>query len=195
MKENLSPAESLQLIESMIAKTRENISENRFYFLMWGWVVFLAVLLQYVLKTIVDYKHHYIVWVVTIPAFIVTLIASRKTARTRHRTWIGDSMGYFWMGTGISFFVLWFILSRIPNGWLHAYPFFIMFYGLGTFVSGKFLSFRPLVIGGIINWVLAGVCVFVSYDHQMLVTAAAILCSYIIPGYLIKSESQNHIYA
>jgi hypothetical protein len=195
MQENLSPAQSIEVIQSMIAKTKENISENRFYFLMWGWVVFLAVLLQYVLKTILEYEHHYMVWLVTIPAFIVTLISSKKAGKAKHRTWIGDSMGSFWMGVGISFFVLWFIIMNIPNGWLNAYPFFILFYGLGTFVSGKLLSFRPLVIGGIINWVLAGVCVLVNYDQQLLITALAILCSYIIPGYLIKSEKQKHVYA
>jgi hypothetical protein len=194
MPHNLSPAESIRLIESMINKTKENIGENRLYFLLWGWVIFGAVLLQFFLKTVVEYKHHYMVWLAVIPTSIITMVLSNRKSGTQYRTWIGDSMGYFWMGIGISFFVLSFIISNIKDGWLNAYPFFILFYGLGTFVSGKILQFRPLVIGGIINWVLAIVCVYVTYDYQLLITAAAILCSYIIPGYLISTEKQNSFY-
>jgi hypothetical protein len=195
MREDLSPAESVAIIQSMIDKTKENISDNRFYFLLWGWVVFGAVLFQFFLKTIIHYQHHYMVWLVTIPAAIVTVIMSKKDKSTNYRTWIGESMGFFWMGAGISFFVLSVILSQIPNGWLNAYPFFILFYGLGTFFSGKLLSFRPLIIGGIINWILAAICVMVSYDNQMLITAAAILCSYIVPGHMIKTDKQKQVYA
>lgn len=81
------------------------------------------------------------------------------------------------------------IISNSPGGWANGYPFFILFYGLGTFISGKLLQFTPLVIGGIFNWVLAIACVFVPFDYQLLLAAAAILTSYIIPGYLIKTEA------
>ena len=71
---------------------------------------------------------------------------------------------------------------------MNAYPFFILFYGLGTFVSGRVLKFRPLVIGGIFNWALAIISVYVHFDYQLLIAAAAILTSYIIPGYLLRSK-------
>jgi hypothetical protein len=82
------------------------------------------------------------------------------------------------------------IISRLPGSWLHAWPFFILFYGMGTFISGKFLQFRPLVIGGIFNWVLALACLFVPYDYQMLLAALAILTSYIIPGHLLNNTNK-----
>lgn len=99
-------------------------------------------------------------------------------------------MGYLWSGMAVSFFVLSFIINFLQtdkNGWLYCYPFFILMYGLGTFVSGKILQFRPLVVGGIINWILACIAVFFDFDYQMLFAAAAILTSYLIPGYMIKS--------
>jgi predicted PurR-regulated permease PerM len=52
----------------------------------------------------------------------------------------------------------------------------------------KILQFRPLVVGGIINWLLACTAVFFHFDYQMLFAAAAILISYLIPGYLIKPK-------
>jgi hypothetical protein len=66
-----------------------------------------------------------------------------------------------------------------------------MLYGLGTFVSGSIIRFRPLVIGGIIAWALAIGCTYVSYDYQMLFGAAAILISYIIPAYMLRSRNKT----
>lgn len=192
MEDQLSPQQSLELIRSMIDRTKANLGENRFYFLLWGWVTFAAIVSQFILKVVLLYEHHYIVWVVVIPTAIITMIhASRRKSRMV-RTYIGDSMSYLWTGIGISFFVLSFIISKSSDGWAYGYPFFILFYGLGTFVSGKILQFTPLIIGGIMNWALAILCVFVHFDYQLLVAAAAIFTSYIIPGYLFrKTTTQN----
>lgn len=191
MEENFSPQQSLELIESMIKKVRNNIGDNRFYFLLWGWLTFAAILLQFVLKVVVSYRHHYLVWLAVLPAVLVTILKANKTHRSAPKTYVGESMGYLWMGMGISFFVLTFIISA-SIGWLKAWPFFILFYGLGTFVSGMLLKFRPLVIGGISNWVLACVAVLLPYNYQLLIAAAAIMASYIIPGHIIKPTANDH---
>lgn len=186
MEENLSPQQSLLLIESMIKKVRNDIGENRFYFLLWGWITFVALITQFVLKVVVHYRHHYIVWLAIIPAVIITIIRASRSEKRSHSSYVGDSMKHLWTGIGISFFVLSFIIQNSAGKWFIAYPFFILFYGLGTFVSGMFLKFKPLIIGGIFNWVLACICVLLPYDYQLLTAAAAILTSYIIPGHIIQ---------
>jgi hypothetical protein len=185
MEKPFTPEDSLSLIHSMINKTRSNLGENRFYFLFWGWVAFCALLAQFTLKVAFGYAQHYIVWWVVVPAVIITIIYSKRHGRSGPRTYVGESMSYLWTGIGISFFVLSFLIGNSKEGFYYAYPFFIMFYGLGTYISGRLLQFPPLVIGGICNWVLAIACVYVPYDFQMLLTAGAILISYIIPGYLL----------
>ena len=185
-----SPLQSLQLIQSMIAKTKADLSDNRFYFLLWGWVSFMAILTQFLLKVVLGYKHHYIVWLITIPAVVITIVYSlRRNNKRVVKTFVGESMTYVWTGIGISFFVLSFIITNAEGGWINAWPFFILFYGLGTFISGRILKFSPLVIGGIFNWILAIVCIYIDFDYQLLVAAAAILTSYIIPGYLLRSNN------
>ncbi|HEY0356815.1 MAG TPA: hypothetical protein VGC29_11450 [Flavisolibacter sp.] len=186
MENNFSPQQSLELIQSMINKTKSNLGENRFYFLLWGWLSFIAIIGQFVLKVIFEYEKHYLVWLLTLPAVIITVIySSRKHSAPRVRTWVGDSMSYLWTGIGISFFILSMIITNSNGGWLNAWPLFILFYGLGTFVSGRILQFSPLVIGGIFNWILSLLSIFVHFDYQLLIAAAAILTSYIIPGHLL----------
>ena len=192
MQESFSPQQSLQVIQSMIEKTRSNLSENRFYFLLWGWLAFGAIISQFILKVVLRYERHYLVWLLTFAGIFLSVWRSRRTSRRRRvRTYVGDSMVHLWTGMGISFFVLSFIITFLPvpeSGWIVNYPFFIMMYGLGTFVSGKLLQFKPLVVGGVINWCLACAAVFFHFDYQMLFAAAAVLSSYIIPGYLLKKS-------
>lgn len=191
MPDHFSPQQSLQLIQSMIAKTKSHMGENRFYFLLWGWVVLLAILVQFVLKVVLHYRHHYLVWLVTIVAVFATIWHNRRqSSKSKVRTYVGESMNSLWMGIGISFFVMSFIISA-GIGWLHAWPFMILMYGLGTFISGKILQFKPLVVGGIANWLIATVTVFLPYDYQLLAAAAAVAISYLIPAYLIKPEKQQ----
>lgn len=188
--QQFSPQQSLQLIESMINKTKENIGESRFHFLLWGWLAFSAIIGQYLLKVVFKYQHHYIVWLVTLVGVVISILYVRnRKNKKRVRTYIGDSMAYLWTGLGISFFILSFLFANIEGGWFFCYPFYILLYGLGTFVSGNLLKFKPLIIGGIVNWILAMLSVYFSFDQQMLFAAAAIITSYIIPGHLIKSST------
>ncbi len=190
-QENFSPQESLALIQSMLEKTRSNMGENSRYFLLWGWMTFIACTGQFLLKRVFEYEQHYLVWLLVIPAAIISIYMSSREKRVGGATtYIGDSMKYLWMGMGISFFVLSMILSRL--GWnTTVFPFFILLYGLGTFVSGKFLQFTPLVAGGISAWGLAVAAVYLPYDYQILCAAAAIMVSYIIPAYLLRSKKNT----
>ena len=192
-QENFSPQESLQLIQSMIAKTRRDMSDNSIHFLLWGWITFVACTGQFILKNMLHYEKHYLVWWLVIPGVIVSAYLGMKESKKREAsTYIGDSMKYLWMGMGISYFVLSMILSKM--GWnTNIFPFFILLYGLGTFISGKLLQFKPLVFGGLCAWALAVASTFFNYDYQMLFAAVAILVSYIIPAYMLRSKDKSSI--
>ncbi len=189
--ESFSPEKSLHLIHAMIGQARQNMSDNSIYFLVWGWLTFFACTAQFVLKNIVEYEKHYLVWTVLLAGIGFSIYQGRKDARrATAKTYIDENMGFLWTGMAVCFFVLGIILTRI-GWWTSVLPFYIMLYGLGTFVSGHFLRFRPLMIGGILAWVLAVSATFASYDYQMLFGAAAILVSYIIPAYMLKHRSSH----
>ncbi len=186
--EIFSPQQSIQVIQSMIDKTKAGLSENSIYFLLWGWLVFAGCILQYTLLVIIKVQYHYLAWLVVIPGIIFSIVYSIKYKRKRKvKTYVSESMRILWSGMSISFMALCFILSNI--GWQYAFPIYILFYATGTFISGGILQFKPLQLGGIICWVLAVLATFVSYQNQILFTAAAILASYLVPGYLLKKRS------
>ena len=190
MKENsFTPQDSLKLIQGMIDKARENMGDNSRHFLLWGWVSFVGCVGQFILKTILHYPQHYLIWLLTFPAAIISIVMGKRQHKQKVAlTYVGESMQHLWIGMGISYFVLCMILSRL--GWgTSIFPFFILLYGLGTFISGKFLQFKPFVWGGITAWGLAVASTFFNYDYQMLFGAAAILISYIIPAYLLRRKN------
>lgn len=186
----LSPQESLQLIQFMITKTRKDMGDNSKHFLLWGWITFAGCSGQFILKNIFGFEKHYLVWLLVLPGAVISFFIGKKDEKKRTATtYIGDSMKYLWMGMGISYFVLSMILTRM--GWgTNVFPFFMLLYGLGTFVSGKFLQFKPLVYGGLIAWALAISSTFFNYDYQMLFGAVAIFISYIIPAYMLRSKNK-----
>lgn len=189
-EEQFSAEQSLQVIQSMISKARQDMSDNSIYFLVWGWITFIGCAGQFILLELVKYERHYLVWLLVPLGVVFSIIQGIKEEKQRKvSTYVGDSMKYLWMGMGISFFVLSMILTKL--GWgSPVFPFFILLYGLGTFISGLFLRFRPLIAGGITAWALAVGSVFVSYSYQMLFGAAAILFSYIIPAYMLRRKSK-----
>lgn len=187
-EEKFSPEQSLQLIQSMINRTKQEMSGNSIYFLVWGWITFIGCTGQFLLKRVARYEQHYQVWWIVVAGILFSVWYGMKEGkRQKSITYTGEAMKWLWTGMGISYFVLSMILTKA--GWgTSVFPFFIMLYGLGTFVSGCILRFRPLVIGGILAWALAIGAAYTEYDYQMLFAAAAILISYIIPAYILKRK-------
>ena len=189
---DLSPEESLALIKTMINKTKDSVADGSFYFLLWGWLVFGCCLSAFILKVYVQYPYHYMVWCLMPVGGIVSWIYGANQSKTlRVKSFVDEALDYLWIALGLAFFVL--IIINMFNGqsWQTAFTYYILLYAIGTFVSGSLLRFKPLVIGGLINFVLAIVSIKFNYDYQLLIGAIAILISYIIPGHLLRIKYQK----
>jgi FtsH-binding integral membrane protein len=193
-QENFSAQDSLQVIQSMIEKAKNQFSENGHLYLLWGWVVFFCSIAQFILLKYVQYEKHYYVWMVCWLAVIYQLFYLRRQHKgQRVKTYADNMMGFIW----ISFFIL-MMLVGISFGQLgkeHYYklisPVFLAMYGVPTFLCGIFLRFRPLVIGGIGCWVLSVIAHFIPYDYQLLLLSAAMIIAWIIPGYILQKKYQQ----
>lgn len=185
--EHFSPQESLLIIQTMIDKAKNTVADNSFYFLLWGWLVFAASLLQFILKVIIQFPYHYAAWSLMLVGGVVSVFHSVKENRNKKvKTYIEEVLNYLWIGIVISYILLVIIFSR--TGWHNSFPFYMMMYAIGSYVTGRALKFSPLVWGAMGSWILAIVSTFTSYDVNILLGALAILVSYIIPGYLLRNK-------
>jgi hypothetical protein len=190
-EKDFSPEESLQLIRSMISKTKDAVAVDSFYFLFWGWLVFACCVVEYVLMVYFKYPHHsFVWWSMPVGGIISGTYSARQARIKRSMTYIEEALSYLWIAIGLSFFVLVFV-NVVSEAWKTAFTYYILMYAIGTFVSGKLIRFTPLVIGGILNFILAAVSIKFNFANQLLIGALAILISYIIPGHLLRLRYNN----
>jgi hypothetical protein len=183
--ETLTAQQSLDIIAQMIQQAKGKVQLYNFYFLFWGWVIVIANLGMYTL-TRIDYERPYIVWLITIPAWLFTLYKASTMKKHRTTTSHFDKIsGFLWSSYGITIFILVAFGFKI-NFQLN--PLILVVSAIPTIVSGTILNFRPLIIGGITFWLSGIVGFLVPIETQPLIGAVAIVCGYLIPGYLLKQK-------
>lgn len=190
-KDPLSVEESFEIIQSMIDKAKNSVADNSYLFLLWGWLVFIACIAQFTLKVFFNYTHHYYPWAILIIALGISIFRDRKnTVRSGPKTYVDYSIEILWMAVISSYALFTLIFFRV--GWEHCYTFYIFLMSIGCFLTGKLLSFYPLVMSAAISGGLALLTTFISYDYDILLCGLAILISYIIPGYLLRLQFRAH---
>lgn len=189
---NFTPQESLQLIESMINRAKDKYAEDGSMYLMWGWLVFICSLLQFLLLHVFQYEYHYIVWLVTIPFFIYQYFyVSKKQRQQKVVTYTDNIVGYVWITFAIVIILLGFIVGLLTTGeyYTHIIHILLAIYGMPVFLTGVIVRFKPLTIGGIACWILCIISCFITiYDYQFLLIPVAMLVAWIIPGYLLRAK-------
>ncbi|MDX1642281.1 MAG: hypothetical protein R3220_11320 [Balneolaceae bacterium] len=188
-QEKFDKSDALNVIEEMVNSSRYKMKNEAKYFLLWGWMVFAAAVLQFVLLN-VGVSNSWIAWPVMMglaAVIYVGMIWSSKQ-ESRATSYIDRINRYLWLG----FFgpLIISIMVGIYFSWFAAYPLFMAIYGWAAIVSGGILKFKPLVWGGIVSCILGAVTVFVPGMYILLMLALAILAGFIIPGHaLSRAES------
>ena len=95
-EKEMSAEESLRLITEMILATRRHLQRDGFMFLLWGWLVFAAGILEFILKTLLHSEYFWIGW----PALICigmagTILHRRRNPRSVARTHLGNRFPHY----------------------------------------------------------------------------------------------------
>ena len=187
----ISGEESLQLIQRMINTAKEELEDSSFYFLLWGWLVFTACLSHYLLIRLApDWQG--IGWAVLMPlgAVVTMIYGIRQGRKQRVRSYVNDLMKYVLIAFLVSLSVVLAFLGKLG---LSTYPMVMLIYGIWLFISGGALKFRPLILGGIINWGLGITAFFFDFEIQLIILALAVFLGYIIPGHMLKNKFKKGV--
>ncbi len=187
LEKPFSAPDSLRLIQDMIQSAKQDLSDNSFDLLLWGWLVLAAALVHYGLLQ-ANYDKPWLAWplLMSLGGVAAFVNGARRGRRERVRTAQGDFMKFLWAGFGVLMVML--LGVGAASGWGLAYPLIIGLYGLGTFATGGALRFRPLIWGGAACWLLATVAFRVGFETQLLLIAAAVLVAYVVPGHLLRNQ-------
>lgn len=191
MNENekiMTEAESLSIISGMINRAKNRFSETGTLYLLWGWVILVCSITQFVAIQYFNYQKSYQVWFLTWLVVIYQFIyLAKRKKREKVKTYTDEIIGFVWFTFMICIFIMMFILGK-QKAYESINPLILVLYGMPTFLSGVILKFKPLIIGGICCWLLAIGSPLVMYQYQLLLLACAVIAAWIIPGYLLRAK-------
>ena len=191
-EKQFTPQESLQLIQEMIKSTKRRMDKESFLVLLWGYLATAGYLLGYIWMQFDKFAYIGYSWfILSGSGTIVSLIYLRtKSKKDRVKTYIDDCMKFTWLGYGITIGVFLIFLIKIQLYTL-INPIGLILIGLPTFITGGVIKYKPLVLGGIIFWIFGALAFIITSDLQYILCAMAIVCGYLIPGYMLKANYKN----
>lgn len=176
---------SLKVIEQTIANA--TLREDGFHYLLWGWLVLGSSLLHFALLNFTNFGYPAIPWPIVMPlgGIMAFFYEKQRVSQARVSTYFDVVMKYLWSGFVINLLILLaFGLMTTP---ILIQPSVMVLIGLAIFVSGGCLRFKPLIVGVLINWLLA-ILGFIFPEWSLLLLGLAVLIGYIIPGYMLRSH-------
>ncbi|MBL7864683.1 MAG: hypothetical protein JNK10_07400 [Cyclobacteriaceae bacterium] len=189
--DNLSAQQSLDLITQMISEAKGKVSNSSFYFLIWGWTIAIGNFGNYAILKFTDFPQYApVVWMLCLPVWVITMIYGRRQSQVSGVNSHLDRISmWLWISMAITITPAWVFGAKI-NWMVNAV--ILMPVGAATFLSGIIIHYRPLLIGGIIFWVAGVLCYLVSPGDQFLVGGVAVILGYLVPGYMLKYQKEQH---
>jgi hypothetical protein len=187
----LTPQESLKIINEMIESSKERFQENGYIYLFWGWLISICALAQFVLLQLEYYEINFYPYFLAVPGAIYTFIhESKRHSKTSGSSFLDKFFTALWTVTGINLFIVGFGFSIIFN--MSPVPYILILIAVAIIVSGAVINFKPLVIGGIICNLLVIFSLFVSSIYHPVLVVLALTAAYLVPGYIMRKQYKKH---
>lgn len=186
--------EQLKIIQDMIEKTRIRMADSGIFFILWGWLVLAACLGQYLLVYLSREEWIGFNWfgLMGLGFAISIFLGLRKERKVEVRTYSYVATTSLWQACGSSMALVAFVgfpLGVVP---VHALiPIMAVISGIGTFVTGRIVEWKPLQWAGLLWWTTALGLMGIHWHYHSLALAVVIIPAYLVPGYLLRREYQN----
>lgn len=192
---NLTPEESFSIINKAIANFKLNFRETAKVFLLWGWVLAIASLSNFIILKILYIREASLGllslfnWAAYILiGFVIMLFMEHKINKDKKVfSYIESYFKNLWSVTAASFFIATLLCIKME---INPPAIMLLIAGIATTTSGLLIKYWPLITGGMTFFIFSLAATFVSNEYISLIVFAAIICGYLIPGYLLKSTKE-----
>lgn len=196
-KNNLAPEESFDLINKAISNFKVNYKESAKTFLLWGWILTLASFSNFIILKILHAKEAYNLmgfyslcnWGVFVLIGSIFLVFMERKINKEKKVYshLDSYIKKLWTVAVASFFIAIILCIKLE---IAPPPIMLLLGGIATTTSGLLIKFKPLIIGGMSFFVFSIATTFVSNEYIALIVGVAVICGYLIPGYLLKSAKE-----
>ena len=178
-----------------IMYSKEPTGEN--LFLAWGYPTVAYLVLEFLAVKLINEPWCQWIWVV-IPLFGAPLMAyfmHKDYERTRSMTVEANGVFLMWVFIGIACCAGGFMMGYAEVFTQCYMAYLCLLCSFGCFMTGIIIRFRPKTICGIIGAVLSAVPLLFQGEQwpwQLLIAAAIMIITLIIPGHLFKHYVRHH---
>ena len=188
----MSNQEELDIIAQIrgeVNSRQQMTGEN--LFLAWGYPAALVLLMEFV--ALLVWNEDWCGWLwAGIPLIgtpLMLYFVNEDYERTNHRTLEQNVIMMMWVFIGFTCCVGGFAMGMANVYKQCQFPLIGLMCGMGCFMTGIILHFRPKTICGIIASVLSAVPLFFQGDlwpWQLFITAIIVIVALIIPGHMFR---------
>ncbi|MFT3748157.1 MAG: hypothetical protein QM768_07560 [Agriterribacter sp.] len=215
-QKELTEQESLKLITEMIGKTNSHYHESGASTILWGTVISFCALVSFA-QSFCDFSIGFDIWILTIVAVFPQVWIGIKEGKSRVvKTYQESHIDIVWMVYVISIFAmlvyanvvsytsaklvagdgLEIFSKNISSGEIKPYRIFppsfssvmMILYAFPTLATGLITKYKPLIIGALICYTCFVISLFTSFTYDMLLSAIATICCWLIPGLLLRNK-------
>lgn len=185
----LPPEQQLDLIESTITKSRENLSHYSFDFVFWGWLILITATLNFIGLFFTPLEQDsYFIWAIS-PLLGGIYIANyhwKKDKQKERKTYLEFFLQQLWIVLGVVMILFPFLLFFDE---INPLVFFPVLAGTGTLVSGLVLRFKPLIFGGTLLLLFPFILQIVPSFWNMPFYGLVVFIAFALPGYALKKNA------
>jgi hypothetical protein len=192
----LSSQDSLKLIEQMIGRARAEEKDSGRGWIIWGWLLFLASLIHYLMIKSGNRQDGAKVWMIFgIMAILLALnetvfknYISKKSVRVK--TYTNELVNRLGIAFFISLLILVYGNSQTGTNLTGVnFGYLLVLYGFWMFIHGSVFRYRLLILGAFVNW--AGALVIFYFKESLgaeilLVHAFCVAFGYLLPGHIAR---------
>src|SRR4051812_34587331 len=104
----ITEQESLRIIHEMILAAKSDVKGDSFIFLLWGYLVFIASISQFILVQ-VHFEHNDIVWLLMPLGGIITAVYYMKKKKTeKTKTHVSEFLKFVWIAFAAAMCIIMF---------------------------------------------------------------------------------------
>lgn len=206
-KQKLSEKESLEVITSMISRTKDRLHIGDGNILMlWGYLTIGVASLIWALLLITQHPAvnwlWFLIWI--IGGIVTPFIAKKKRIQKGTKSYADKISDDVWSMVGMIALVctiicLIFMLFLAKDVWSMMLTFALVIIGMAESVQGIVIKEKSLIIGGKIGMtagfitlacVIADVTLYANWYFPLFITA--FICMMIIPGHILNHKAKHH---
>lgn len=184
--EKLSAEKSLELITEVIAQARKKFEENGFIFMLWGVLIAIAAIGQFVLLKNEYYATNWYPYLLMPIGVLYSFYYFSKKERKSKHNQISAIVSYAWVFLSINMLVLGFLFGRILRESL--IPVILILLAVGTIISGVSVRSRLLLFSGILINLSAFAGFYIPILYQPLLMGIVAIIAVFIPGIILMVQ-------